>query len=63
MATCSLDRSVKIFEKKKVLYNEQIKLIDSKEGIEDIKFSPRYALGLILATASADGNLRIYEAQ
>lgn len=38
-------------------------MLDSKEGIEDIKFSPRYALGLILATASADGNLRIYEAQ
>lgn len=63
LATCSLDRSVKIFEKKKNKWIEQTKISDSKEGIEDIKFSPRHALGLNLAAASADGNLRIYEAQ
>jgi WD40 repeat protein len=63
IATCSLDRSVKIFEKKKNKWLEQTKISDSKEGIEDIKFSPRHAEGLFLASASADGNLRIYEAQ
>ena len=37
------------------------KLFESKESIEDIKFGPRH-LGLILATASSEGLVRIYEA-
>lgn len=37
------------------------KLFESKESIEDIKFGPRH-LGLILAAASSEGLVRIYEA-
>ena len=40
---------------------QRAKLTDTKERIEDIKFGPRH-LNLMLATASADGYLRIYEA-
>ena len=36
------------------------KLLESKESIEDIKFGPKH-MGLVIATASADGILRIYE--
>ena len=40
---------------------QRAKFADSKESVEDIKFGPRH-LNLMLATASADGYLRIYEA-
>ena len=40
---------------------QKAKLPDSKESIEDIKFGPKH-LNLMLASASADGYLRIYEA-
>lgn len=36
-------------------------LIESKRAINDVKFAPR-VFGLKLATASADGSVRIYEA-
>lgn len=36
-------------------------LSDSKKPVKDVKFSPRH-LGLKLATASAEGVVRIYEA-
>lgn len=43
------------------IFIERAKLIDNKESIEDIKFGPKH-LGLILASASADGYIRIYTA-
>jgi len=78
IATCSYDKSVIIWEEPKLNYtlvngvlqpkeNEnnswiyKTKLLDSKESIEDIKFAPRF-MGLMLATASAEGIFRIYEA-
>ena len=36
-------------------------LVDSRTSVTDVKFSPRH-LGLLLATCSADGTVRIYEA-
>ena len=36
-------------------------LVDSRTSVTDIKFGPRH-LGLLLATCSADGTVRIYEA-
>jgi len=35
-------------------------LLDSKDSIEDISFAPK-SLGLLLASASATGTIRIYE--
>ena len=42
-------------------WQKKAQLSDSKKSVNDVKFSPRH-LGLKLATASADGILRIYEA-
>ncbi|KAF0741052.1 nucleoporin-like protein [Aphanomyces euteiches] len=39
----------------------QATLTDSRESVHDVKFAPRH-LGLRLATASADGYIRMYEA-
>ncbi|ETV80902.1 hypothetical protein H257_06353 [Aphanomyces astaci] len=39
----------------------QAQLTDSRESVHDVKFAPRH-LGLRLATASADGYIRMYEA-
>lgn len=36
-------------------------LVDSRTSVTDVKFGPK-SLGLILATSSADGVVRIYEA-
>ena len=36
-------------------------LVDSRTSVTDVKFGPRH-LGLLLATCSADGTVRIYEA-
>ena len=36
-------------------------LVDSRTSVTDVKFSPRH-LGLLLATCSADGTVRIYDA-
>ena len=44
-----------------VVFIQRIKLVDGKESIEDIKFGPKH-LNLMIASASADGFLRIYEA-
>ena len=40
---------------------QRAKFTDSKETIEDIKFGPK-SMGLVIATASADGYMRIYKA-
>lgn len=42
------------------VFVQRTKLVDSKESIEDIKFAPKH-LNLMIASASADGYLRIYE--
>ncbi|EQC36043.1 hypothetical protein SDRG_06780 [Saprolegnia diclina VS20] len=39
----------------------QAQLTDARESVHDVKFAPRH-LGLRLATASADGYVRMYEA-
>lgn len=36
-------------------------LVDSRTSVTDVKFAPKH-LGLVLATCSADGIIRIYEA-
>lgn len=36
-------------------------LVDSRTSVTDVKFAPK-TLGLLLATCSADGFIRIYEA-
>jgi nucleoporin SEH1 len=78
IASCSADKSVIIWEEKKITPNKsgpsmlkteenesvwylKAKLIESKESIEDIKFAPKH-MGLVIAAASADGIIRIYEA-
>ena len=67
LASCSEDGTAKIWVEQETL-SSQIKwvskatLSDSKKPLNDVKFANR-ALGLRLATASADGHLRIYEAR
>ena len=78
MATCSADKTVIIWEEKKQatakastplfkaeeeesVWQNRIRLPESKESIEDIKFAPKH-IGLVVAAASADGSVRIYEA-
>lgn len=36
-------------------------LVDSRSSVQDVKFAPKH-LGLLIATISSDGTLRIYEA-
>ncbi|TRY73382.1 hypothetical protein TCAL_05544 [Tigriopus californicus] len=40
---------------------KKVTMVDSRTSVTDVKFAPKI-LGLILATCSADGTLRIYEA-
>ncbi|XP_055374466.1 nucleoporin seh1-like [Condylostylus longicornis] len=72
IATCSFDRTVAIWEEivgeKPSTSSGQTKrwvrraqLTDSRTSITDCKFAPK-TLGLMLATASTDGIIRIYEA-
>jgi nucleoporin SEH1 len=42
-------------------WQKKSQLTDSRKAVNDVKFAPRH-LGLMLATASADGIVRIYEA-
>lgn len=63
-ASCSIDRTVKIWEEQEYggkRWTEKAKLVESQGSVQDIEFAPNY-LGLKLATISADGKLRIYEA-
>lgn len=69
IATCSFDRTAAVWEeiageKTGVGQNHWIRktsLVDSRTSVTDVKFGPKH-LGLILATCSADGTVRIYEA-
>jgi len=68
IASCSFDRTVCIWEEGEAdekssnrKWIERARLVDSPESLVDIKFAPRH-MGLKLATCSADGMVRIYEA-
>ncbi|XP_069681868.1 nucleoporin SEH1 isoform X1 [Periplaneta americana] len=72
LATCSFDRTAAVWEE---IVGEgsvpgergmrhwvrRTNLVDSRTSVTDIKFAPK-SLGLLLATCSADGVMRIYEA-
>lgn len=71
LASCSYDRMAAIWEeiagsttpsqRRQGHWIKRATLVDSRTSVTDVKFSPRF-LGLKLATCSADGNVRIYEA-
>ena len=73
IASCSEDRTVKIWEEQTGVTSSdstnnsnskwllKATLSDSKKAVNDVKFAPRH-LGLKVATASADGLVRVYEA-
>lgn len=73
LASCSFDRTVSVWEEtladKSSPTSAQIRhrwvrraiLVDSRSNVTDCKFGPKN-LGLILATTSSDGFIRIYEA-
>ena len=68
IASCSEDRTVCIWEQQENITSKiskdkwicKAKLHDAKRAINDVKFSPRH-LGLRIATASAEGIVRIYD--
>jgi len=70
IATCSFDRTAAVWEeivgeKEGGGLNHWVKrtsLVDSRTSVTDVKFGPKQ-LGLILATCSADGTIRIYECE
>lgn len=71
LASCSFDRTAAVWEemigdshpneKKQSHWTKRAMLVDSRTSVTDVKFSPRH-LGLQLATCSADGVVRFYEA-
>lgn len=74
IATCSFDRTAAIWEEiigsdqtqqqndeTKSHWVKKASLVDSRTSVTDVKFGPRH-LGLLLATGSADGTVRVYEA-
>lgn len=70
IATCSFDRTVSVWEEcvgdtgRDGVQSNWIRKtshVDSRTSIMDVKFAPKH-LGLLLATCSADGIVRIYEA-
>ena len=68
VASCSLDNTVRIFEEQgigkrenKWQWFERAKLKEANAGVYDISFSP-IKHGLKIASVSADGYVRIYEA-
>ena len=44
-----------------IIFFCRTRLVDSRTSVTDVKFAPRH-MGLMLATCSADGTVRIYEA-
>lgn len=72
LASASFDRTASIWEEtvseKPVATSSSTKrwirrtnLVDSRTSVTDVKFGPK-TLGLIIATSSSDGTIRIYEA-
>jgi len=71
IATCSFDRTAAVWEEivgeksgggQNSHWVKKTSLVDSRTSVTDVKFGPKQ-LGLILATCSADGTVRIYEAE
>ncbi|XP_070575761.1 nucleoporin SEH1-like [Ptychodera flava] len=71
LATCSFDRTAAVWEevvgeahpnqRGQSHWVKRSSLVDSRTSVTDVKFAPKH-LGLLLATCSADGVVRIYEA-
>ena len=70
LATCSFDRTAAVWEEivsdassdhHQTTWIRRAPLVDWRTSISDVRFSPR-CMGLQLATVSADGVIRIYEA-
>ena len=68
LASCSQDKTVLIYEeqenvdtKSQPRWIKKAQFSDSKSSVYDVKFAPRH-WGLKLASVSADGYIRIYEA-
>ncbi|XP_076045357.1 nuclear pore complex protein Nup44A [Oratosquilla oratoria] len=69
IATCSFDRTAAVLEEVigdsghgiQSTWIKRASLVDSRTSVTDVKFAPKF-LGLQLATCSADGGIRIYEA-
>ncbi|ODM88766.1 Nucleoporin SEH1 [Orchesella cincta] len=64
VATSSFDWSAAVWQERGVVGTHWVKkatLVDSRASVTDVKFAPRH-LGMVLATCSADGFVRIYEA-
>uniref|UniRef100_A0A0A9XBA1 Nucleoporin SEH1 n=1 Tax=Lygus hesperus TaxID=30085 RepID=A0A0A9XBA1_LYGHE len=72
LASCSFDRTAAVWEEivsEPNIYAQtgqkhwakRTTLVDSRTSVMDIKFAPK-SMGLLLATCSADGIIRIYEA-
>ncbi len=67
LASSSYDRTVIVHERSGVRtgslgkWINRAKLVDSRQAVNDIAFAPKH-MGLQIATCSADGSVRIYEA-
>ncbi|XP_018412335.1 PREDICTED: nucleoporin SEH1 isoform X2 [Nanorana parkeri] len=71
LASCSFDRTAAVWEEIVGESNDKPRgqshwvkrttLVDSRTSVTDVKFAPKH-MGLMLATCSADGVVRIYEA-
>ncbi|KAM4688583.1 nucleoporin SEH1 isoform 2-T2 [Discoglossus pictus] len=71
LASCSFDRTAAVWEEivgesndKRQGQSHWVKrttLVDSRTSVTDVKFAPKH-MGLMLATCSADGVVRVYEA-
>ncbi|XP_069813905.1 nucleoporin SEH1 isoform X1 [Dendropsophus ebraccatus] len=71
LASCSFDRTAAVWEEIVGESNDKPRgqshwvkrttLVDSRTSVTDVKFAPKH-IGLMLATCSADGVVRIYEA-
>uniref|UniRef100_A0A1B0CEU2 Uncharacterized protein n=1 Tax=Lutzomyia longipalpis TaxID=7200 RepID=A0A1B0CEU2_LUTLO len=72
LATCSFDRTASVWEETigekssptmapVKRWVRRTNLVDSRTSVTDVKFAPK-SQGLLLATCSADGVIRIYEA-
>ncbi|KAJ3780857.1 WD40 repeat-like protein [Lentinula aff. detonsa] len=60
LASASVDRTVKIWEKDKGVWKEKAVLLDCRATVRQVEFSPS-VFGLRLAVVSADGWLRVYD--
>ncbi|KAJ7411249.1 hypothetical protein BTVI_50513 [Pitangus sulphuratus] len=71
LVSCSFDRTAAVWEEIVGESNDKLRgqshwvkrttLVDSRTSVTDVKFAPKH-MGLMLATCSADGVVRIYEA-